>query len=98
VSYRRVIDEYPGSPSAETALWRSGLLYEKLERFDLAAQTFSSLGEQYPNTRYDAWFHAAEVYRRRLNRNDLARAAYLRVAPTSARHADARDRLADLDP
>lgn len=96
VTYRNLVEKHPRGAAAETALWRLGLLYERIKRFDLAAQAFADLGEQYDDTRYDAWFQAGELYRERLNRKDLARAAYARVPPTSGRFREARKRLVAL--
>jgi tetratricopeptide (TPR) repeat protein len=97
VTYRSLVEKHPRGAAAETALWRLGLLYERIKRFDLAAQAFADLGERYDNTQYDAWFQAGELYRERLNRKDLARAAYARVPPASGRFGEARERLIALE-
>jgi TolA-binding protein len=97
VTYRSLVEKHPRGAAAETALWRLGLLYERIKRFDLAAQAFADLGEKYENTRYDAWFQAGELYRARLDRKDLARAAYARVPPASGRFREAREHLVALE-
>ena len=79
-----------GGREREHALWRLGQAYERVERFDLAAQAYRDLGEGYANTHYDAWASAARIYDRQLNDPVLARAAYQRVPPTSPAFKDAQ--------
>jgi hypothetical protein len=68
-------------------------MYDDLKRFDEAARVFTELAERYPETEYEAWFRAAEVYERRLKEVARAQHAYARVPPTSPRFKDAQKRL-----
>jgi hypothetical protein len=58
----------------------------------LAADAYSQLGTSFPNTRFDAWFKAGELYERRLNNREAARAAYLKVPASSSKYRDAQNR------
>jgi serine/threonine protein kinase/TolA-binding protein len=93
ITYRRLVTQYPGTPSAETALWKLGQIYVDLKRYNLAAQAFAELATSYPTTEHDAWFAAAELYGKRLNDDASAQAAYRRVPPSSPRFQDAQKRL-----
>jgi tetratricopeptide (TPR) repeat protein len=90
VTYRQLTGIRNGGREREHALWRLGQAYERVERFDLAAQAYRNLGEDYANTHYDAWASAARLYDRRLNDPVLARAAYQRVPSTSPAFKDAQ--------
>jgi tetratricopeptide (TPR) repeat protein len=90
VTYRRLTGIRNGGREREHALWRLAQAYERVERFDLAAQAYRNLGEDYTNTHYDAWASAARLYDRRLNDPVLARAAYQRVPSTSPAFKDAQ--------
>ncbi len=90
VTYRRLTGIRNGGREREHALWRLAQAYERVERFDLAAQAYRNLGEDYANTHYDAWASAARLYDRRLNDPVLARAAYQRVPSTSPAFKDAQ--------
>ena len=46
------------------------------------------------DNRYDAWFAAGEIYEKRLKDKARARAAYLRVQPSSPHYGEARKRVA----
>ena len=54
------------------------------------------LGTRFPETRYDTWFRAAELFDKRLEKPADARAAYLKVPASSAHFAEARRRAAAL--
>ena len=90
VTYRKLVELPRVGREREHALWRLAQGYEKVERFDLAAQTYQTLGEGYASTRYDAWASAARLYDQRLNDPDLARAAYRRVPASSPAFEDAQ--------
>ena len=90
VTYRELTGIRNGGREREHALWRLAQAYERVERFDLAAQAYRNLGEDYANTHYDAWASAARLYDRRLNDPVLARAAYQRVPSTSPAFKDAQ--------
>jgi len=94
ITYKRLIDDYPQSPLTETALARVASVYTDLGRFSLAAQTFAQLATKFPKTSGDAWFQAAEIYRKRLHNRTEAHEAYLKVPNTARHYADARKELA----
>jgi serine/threonine protein kinase len=89
---RLLAERAPKHPSSEAALWWLGEAYDDLHLYQLAAEAFSQLGARFPNTRYDAWFKAGELYERRLNNKAEARAAYLKVPSVSRHYKDAQNR------
>lgn len=89
---RLLVQNAPKHPTSEGSLWSMGETYDDLKLYQLAADTYSQLGMQFPNTRLDAWFKAGELYERRLNNREAARAAYLKVPSTSSRYKDAQSR------
>jgi TolA-binding protein len=84
-SYDQIAREYPKSDTHVVALSRLAGLYEKEKRYALAADTLSNLAKSHPQNADQAWFRAAEIYRRRLNDVAKARAAYLNI-PASSRY------------
>lgn len=96
VSYRDLVANHPDHPGVEDALWNLAEMYSDLKKFELAAAAYQKLGEQFPNTRYDAWWSAGQVYDRRLDDNDRAIAAYRNVPPSSRNHGDAQRRISKL--
>jgi tetratricopeptide (TPR) repeat protein len=90
VTYRGLIARDGSFPEREHALWKAGELYERGKRYYLAARSYSTLAEQYPETGYDAWAAAGRVYEKRLKDAAQARAAYARVPPSSPSFRDAR--------
>jgi TolA-binding protein len=93
VTYRQVATGF-GGREREDALWKLGRVYTRTKRYELAARTFTELAEGYPDSAYDAWFAAAEIYDKRLEDVERARAAYSRVPSSSPRFTDAQKRLA----
>jgi TolA-binding protein/tRNA A-37 threonylcarbamoyl transferase component Bud32 len=93
VTYREVVGQYASSAPAEIAHWRMAQILIDLKRYELAAQTLSGLATTFPDTRYDAWFTAGEVFDRRLHDRASAAAAYARVPRSSPRFNDAQKRL-----
>ena len=93
VTYRQVVAQYGMTSAAETALWKLGQLYVGVKRYRLAADAFANLAERYPGTEFDAWYAAADLYDKRLKETVSARAAYMRVPPSSPRYRDAQKRL-----
>jgi serine/threonine protein kinase len=89
---RLLVQHAPKHPTSEATLWWMGEKYDDLKLYQLAADAYSQLGTQFPNTRFDAWFRAGELFERRLNNKEAARAAYLRVPSTSSRYRDAQSR------
>jgi len=96
VSRRVFVAGAPTSPLAAGALWSLAERYQDIKRWDLAAQAYADLGSRFPNTAYESWFSAGELYEKRLNNPDAARAAYEKVAPGSPRYKDAQKRLQRL--
>jgi tRNA A-37 threonylcarbamoyl transferase component Bud32 len=90
ITYRTLVALPRVGREREHALWRLAQVYEKVEEFDLAAQTYQTLAESYTSTRYDAWASAARIYDVRLNDAELARAAYQRVPSSSPAFQDAQ--------
>jgi len=90
VTYRTLVELGRHGHDQENALWRLGQTYERIERYDLAADAYRTLAEAYPETGFDAWASAARIYDRRLNDPVLARAAYQRVPATSPAFKDAQ--------
>jgi len=90
VTYRTLVELGRHGHDQENALWRLGQTYERIVRYDLAADAYRTLAEAYPETGFDAWASAARIYDRRLNDPVLARAAYQRVPATSPAFKDAQ--------
>ena len=93
VTYRRLTSTYPAAEENRIASEKLAKLYEEIKRFDLAAATFVDLGTRYPSAEPDAWYRAAELYRRRLNNAKLAQSAYANVPSTSRYFKNAQSRL-----
>jgi tRNA A-37 threonylcarbamoyl transferase component Bud32/TolA-binding protein len=89
-SYRELTRRFPGDAAAEKAWWELGQMYEDLKRWDLAVEAYSELAVNFPKTRFDAWYEAAEIYDRRLKDRARAKVAYGMVAPTSPRYKEAQ--------
>ena len=93
ITYRQVVTQYGTTSAAESALWKLGQLYVGVKQYRLAAAALADLAERYPQTEFDAWYAAAELYDKRLNEMVSARAAYTRVPPSSPRFREAQKRL-----
>ncbi len=93
---RQLTTTYPNVPEAEKALWDLGSLYDKVGQYELAARAFVDLGTHFPETKYDAWWRAGQLYEQRLSEDAQAVGAYRRVPPASPHAADAQKRIAQL--
>jgi hypothetical protein len=82
------------APVAEFALWRLGQEYRDRRLYELAATTFTDLGTRFPDTRYDAWFSAGELFEKQLKDSARARDAYSKVPAASPRYEAAQKKLA----
>jgi serine/threonine protein kinase len=82
------------APVAEFALWRLAGEYRERRLYELAATTFADLGTRFPETRYDAWFSAGELFEKQLKDASRAREAYAKVPPGSLRYEAAQKKLA----
>ncbi|MBP7569518.1 MAG: protein kinase [Acidobacteria bacterium] len=93
VTLRTLTQRFPSSPPAEAAWWRLADLYQGINRQVHAAEALERMAALFPDTRYDAWFRAAEIYEKRVKDKERARAAYEQVPPSSPRYDAARKRL-----
>jgi TolA-binding protein len=93
ITYRQIARGYPKSAFHEAALWRLAGLYGKLKRYDLAADAYATIAKSYKSHSDEAWFRSAEIYRRRLNDRQKARAAYTNVSASSRYFVDAQKHL-----
>jgi TolA-binding protein len=93
---RQMTESYPNVPEAEKALWDLGNLYEESGQYGRAAHAFVDLGTHFPETQYDAWWRAGQLYDRPLNQPAQALGAYRRVPPRSPHAADAQARIGQL--
>jgi serine/threonine protein kinase/TolA-binding protein len=84
-TYRQLARAYPKASETEMALGKLAKMYDDVNRFDLAATAYVELATGYPATSSEAWYQAAELYRRRLKDSNRARAAYANV-PEGSRH------------
>ena len=75
------------------ALNRLAELYTEIDRYDLAAEAYTTLATRFPDNTLDAWFKAGEIYERRLKELERAREAYAQVPATSQRYRDAQRKL-----
>jgi serine/threonine protein kinase/tetratricopeptide (TPR) repeat protein len=92
LTLRSVARDAGTTPVAEFALWRLAAEYKDRRLQELAAKTFAELATRFPETRYDAWFSAAEIYEKQLRRSDEARAAYAKVPTSSPNYHEAQKR------
>jgi TolA-binding protein len=93
VTYRELTRAFPGDAGSEKAWWELGQMYEDLKRWELAAAAYSELAVNFPKTRFDAWFQAAEIYDRRLKDSAKAKQAYGMVPSSSPRFKEAQKKL-----
>ncbi len=92
VTNRTLVEKYPASPEAEAAGWQLASVYEDRKAWDRAAAAYAGLATRFPQTRFDAWWRAGEIYEKRLKDDGAARAAYAKVPPTSPKYKDAQKR------
>jgi tetratricopeptide (TPR) repeat protein len=93
LTLRRTARAAGTAPVAEFALWRLGQEYRDRRLYDLAAATFADLGTRFPETRYDAWFSAGELFEKQLKDAARARDAYGKVPSFSPRYEAAQKKL-----
>ena len=96
ITYRTLTEKFPNRPEAEAALWKLGGMYEDAKRYAQAAQAFVDLGTRFPETKYDAWFRAGDLFDKRLDKSAEAREAFLKVPKTSPRFQESQRRAARL--
>ncbi len=86
----------PLHSTSEAALWQLGEFYNGVQQYPMAVQAYVHLATRFPTTRLEAWFRAGEIIELRLKNGADARAAYLKVPPTSARFGEAQERARRL--
>ena len=91
ITYRTLLQNYPAEID-EPTLAKLADMYEDLKRYELEARALDHLAARFPNNSRDAAWRAAELYEKRVKNMELARAAYLRVPPSSKRFKDAQKR------
>jgi N-acetylmuramoyl-L-alanine amidase len=86
--FEKIAQDSPGSPEAPKSLYHAGNLYTRISershsKKDLksALSVFENLGGNYSQDPLadDAWFHAAEIYRTRLNNPEQAYVLYNKI-------------------
>lgn len=90
---RRLVTEFPNSPEAENAFWSLANLFRSLGHDARAAAVFEELGRRFPDSRWDGWWEAAELYDSKLKDAEKAEAAYRRVSSSSRNYEKAQRRL-----
>jgi hypothetical protein len=93
VSHRRLVEEYPGVALAEASFHELAEMYEDLRQFALAASALHDLAVRFPNNQRDAAWRAGEIYEKRVNDMERARASYALVPPRSSHYRDAQKKL-----
>jgi tetratricopeptide (TPR) repeat protein len=93
ISYRMLVERYPGAEGEEPALEKLAAMYEDLRRYELAAEALATLATRFPNNARNAAWRAGELYEKRVKDADKARAAYALVPETSPRYRDAQKKL-----
>jgi serine/threonine protein kinase/TolA-binding protein len=92
ITLRTLTEQFPEAPASMTALNRLAQLYQDEEEWLRAVHALTDLANRFPNNPHDAWFRLGEVYERRLNDRERARAAYAQVPQSSSRYRDAQRR------
>ena len=93
LSYRRLVEQYPGDEEAESALDKMATMYEDLKRYELAADTLHTLAVRYPTNARNAAWRAGEMFEKRLKDATRAQASYTLVQPGTPRYNDAQKKL-----
>ena len=93
LSYRRLVEQYPGDDAAELALDKMATIYEDLKRYELAADTLHTLAVRYPGNARNAAWRAGEMFERRVKDTTRAQASYALVQPGTPRYNDAQKKL-----
>lgn len=92
VTLRTMSEQFPEAPATMSALNRLAQLYMDEEQYLRAAHALTDLANHFPTNPHDAWFRLGELYDRRLNDKERARAAYAQVPASSPRYKDAQRR------
>jgi TolA-binding protein len=97
ITYRRVVSEYPKSAFHPVAMVRLARGYEKLKKYNLAAQAFSDFATMHPKGADEAWYKSAEIYRRYLKDVEKAKVAYTNVPAESRYYPQAQRQLKSIN-
>lgn len=90
---RTGIEQFPDAPQALGWRNRLAVALNDADRFKEAADVLEELGARSPAALNDVYFRLGELYERRLNDPDRAKAAYAKVPAGSARYNDAQRKL-----
>jgi TolA-binding protein len=90
VTLRTMTEQFPEAPATMSALNRLAQLYVDQSEYLRAAHALTDLANHFPTNPHDAWFRLGELYERRLNDKERARAAYAQVPKSSPRFKDAQ--------
>jgi TolA-binding protein len=93
ISYRTLVEHYPGAEGEEPALEKLAVMYEDLRRYELAAEALATIAGRFPNNVRNAAWRAGEMYEKRVKNAEKARAAYALVPETSPRYRDAQKKI-----
>ena len=93
MSHRRLVEEYPGAELAEASFHELAEMYEDLRQFALAASALHDLAVRFPNNQRDAAWRAGEIYEKRVNDMERARASYALVPQRSSHYREAQKKL-----
>ena len=96
VTYRRLVTDYPKSTFHPVAMVRLARGYEKLKKYNLAAQAFADFATMHPKGADEAWYKSAEIYRRYVKDIEKARAAYTNVSAESRYYPQAQRQLKSI--
>jgi TolA-binding protein len=96
-TWQALVDNYPNHPATERAYWELAQIWDDLRQFQRSAESYAELGRRFPQTTYDAWWEAGQVYDRRLNDRIRAIAAYENVPQSSPHYRDAQRRIQRLN-
>ena len=96
-TYRTLVDRYPRNDSSGKAFWTLGDMYKDLKLYELAADAYTRLGENFPGTHLEAWWKVGQISEKRLKDKTRAKEAYQRVPEGSRRYKDAQQKAARMD-
>ena len=93
VTYRTLVESYPGSDGEPAALAKLADMYEDLRRYELAAESLVQLASRHPKSSGDPAWRAGDLYEKRVRNDEKAREAYALVPATSSRYQDAQKKV-----
>jgi TolA-binding protein len=93
ISYRTLVNQYPGTAFTEAAYGQLIDSYLDLHWYESAARAREDLAARHPRNRRDAAWEAGKIYEDEIKDRIRARAAYTAVPPTSPHYQDAQKKL-----